>query len=588
MDTPEINGDKELMADQQNETTKEAVKKRPGKATFRLTPDPAVASKPKSSQPAAAKSVTKSVVAPKPKPAPSATDNRVIKPPPPPPPAPPPPPPASQPAPAKPATKATTVSKLEPSTPPTPQGGESEGSFRARETLRLVAKASENMKQGETSEAVQNYGRAAKLNPKSWELYNNLGAALRADGNLEAAAVCYRRGLLLKPDHAAGYSNLGNTLREQGLLSESMSCHQQAIRLAPKNADVLFKFGLALRDLNEGPQAMGCFDTVLQLQPDHVEGQFNRAMAILQFGDLEEGFLALESRWAHALEGEPKGKPEYDKPKYDKPEWKGEELKGKTILVHAEQTVSEMLQFARYLPMLKAKGGIVIVQAREDLAALMSAVEGVDKVVVRGAELPRFDVYIPMMSLARVFQTTLTTIPLKFPYLKAAEAFSVQLPATMENRQKVGIFWSVTSRGMSNQVSVPFTGFIELMGLPGVSMYSLQTGPAVDDINENGCEVLVSDFGNKVTDFADLAAAIDQLDLVVAVNSTVAHLAGAMGKPVWLILPKAPDWHWRAKDGRSIWYPNVRIFRHDKSHRQGHVFALLRHELAKLSQHRNK
>ncbi|MGH6663098.1 MAG: tetratricopeptide repeat protein [Rhodospirillales bacterium] len=428
--------------------------------------------------------------------------------------------------------------------------------LREREAVRLFAQGLERHRAGDLDAAARLYGQALLLDAKLPDVYNNFGVVLHRLGKGEAAVACYRRSLVLKPNNAGAFTNLGNVLRELGRLEVAAASHRRAIVLAPDSADAHYNLGLALRDLGDSDAALEEFATTLKLDPNHADCRWDRALTLLQKGDFAEGFKEYEWRWK-LKRAEPRN--------FKQPLWDGGVLKGKTILIHAEQGFGDMIHFARYIPMVKAKGGNVVVEVAAPLARLFSTVPGVSQVVNQGAQLPTFDVYAPMMSLARIFGTTLETIPTNVPYLKAPEAHAPQLPATMSRARKVGIAWAGrrTHQNDANR-SVTFTQFIELLGLPQATFYSLQWGPEAADIANNGCAPFVLNLGTRLGDFATTAGVIEQLDLVISVDTVVAHLAGALGKPVWVLLSMPCDWRWMNGRDDSPWYPTMRLFRQQR------------------------
>jgi len=443
--------------------------------------------------------------------------------------------------------------------------------LREREAARVFGLAAQAHQNGELDEAVKGYGKALLLNPRLPDAYNNMGVALRAQGKLEASVACYRRSLVLKPENAGAYSNLGNTLRELGRLQSSIAAHQQAIRITPDSADAHYNLALALRDMNRTDQALAVFEQTLKLKGDHVDCRWDRALCFLQKGDFKRGFDEYEWRWK--LErSPPRG--------FEQPLWDGSELKGKTILIHQEQGFGDMIQFARYVPMVKAKGGTVVVEVQPELARLFSVLDGVDKVVNKDSPLPKFDVYVPMISLARIFGTTPETVPADIPYLSAPDAHAVQLPASLGKQRKIGISWAGRPTHQNDKFrSIAFRQFVELLGVPGATIYGLQKGPMAAEVAENGCEALVLNLGGRLHDFADTAAVVAQLDLVISVDTALVHLAGALGKPVWNLLPFSADWRWQTSGDTSPWYPSMRLFRQDQPGNWEPVFEAVRDAL---------
>ena len=439
---------------------------------------------------------------------------------------------------------------------------------REREAVRMFGDALEHHRNGGLEEAARLYGRALILNPNIPDIYNNLGVALRALGKLEASAACYHRALALSPDNGGAYTNLGNVLRGLGRHEAAAASHRRAVELTPDSADAYYNLGLALRDTGQLDEALVCFAKTLAMNLDHAGCHFDRSLTLLQNGDLKEGFEEYEWRWK--VDGNPPRE-------FDQPEWGGEELGGKTILLHNEQGFGDMIQFARYIPLVKERGGTIIVVVQPQLSRLFSTIEGVSQVVNAGADTPRFDVQAPMMSLARIFATTPETVPAKTPYLSAPDAFAGQLPATLSSQLKVGIAWAGRATHQNDaRRSCPFNFFTELMGLSDVSLYSLQIGRAAADIAGHGCEAFVTDLGSKMNDFADTAAVIGHLDLVISVDTAIAHLAGAMAKPVWVALPHPGDWRWMQDGDTSPWYPTMKLFRQPASGDWAAVFENLK------------
>jgi len=444
--------------------------------------------------------------------------------------------------------------------------------LREREAVRMFSQGLQQHRDGNLEEAARFYGQAIQLNQNFPDIYNNLGVALRALGKREASAACYQRSLALKPDHAGAYTNLGNVLRELGRLEVAAASHRHAIELDPGLADAHYNLGLALRDLGETEAALKCFDETLSLNPDHPACHWERSLSLLQGGDLLNGFTEYE--WRLQLASFPKRD-------FSQPRWDGAELKGKTILLHQEHGFGDLILFARYIPILKAMGGNVVVEVHPELSRLFSTINGVGQVVNRGANLPKFDVYLPIMSLAHVLGTTMDSIPADVPYLQAPDRLARHLPANLGSEKKIGLAWAGRSTHKNDaKRSVLFRHFVELMGVADTAFCSLQYGPAAKDIAENGCEALIMDLATKLQDFADTAAVITELDLVITVDTSIAHLAGALGKPVWVALPFPGDWRWMLDREDSPWYPTARLFRQPKPGDWEAVFGNIRAALA--------
>ena len=260
-----------------------------------------------------------------------------------------------------------------------PAGPSDDSSQRRQEAARIFALASERHRNGEIDDAVRGYVKALVLNPGSADIYNNLGVALRSQGKLHAAIACYQRPLALRPNRSDVYSNLGNALRELGHFNEAAANHQQAVNLMPDSAQAIYNLGLVLRDLGHLDEALACFDKALEIDPDFVYCHWDHSLALLLKGEFREGFSEYDWRWK-LPHSPPRG--------YPQPLWDGAALDGRTIFVHQEQGLGDMIQFVRYLTMVKDRGGTVVVECQPELARLISTVSGADKVVIRGGSVP--------------------------------------------------------------------------------------------------------------------------------------------------------------------------------------------------------
>jgi hypothetical protein len=292
-------------------------------------------------------------------------------------------------------------------------------------------------------------------------------------------------------------------------------------------------------------------------KPDSADAKFNEALTRLCLGDFRRGWEKYEARWE---------RPEFakDRPSYPRPEWRGEaELQGKTILLVAEQGFGDAIQFARYAPMVAALGAKVLLGVRSPLTALMAQVPGVSQVIGGGETLPDFDLYCPLMTLPLAFGTELATIPSRVPYIKPPEErvakWRDRLPES--GRLRVGICWAGISGHPNNRRrSIPIERFARILSAPGVEFVNLQR-----DVGERDAAVLsehgVHQLGQEFTDFADTAGVIALLDLVISVDTSVAHLAGAMAKAVGVLIPFSPDFRWMLERTDSPWYPTMRLYR---------------------------
>jgi len=409
-------------------------------------------------------------------------------------------------------------------------------------------------------------GRALVLAPEDAEALNALGIARMRQGDAEAAAGCHRRALAARPAFAEAANNLGVAFRGQARLGEAEAALREAIRLRPGYASAHANLGLVLQDLGRYAEALTSFDEAVAADAAHPAAHGNRAMLLLLLGRLEEGFAEYEWRWRM---------PGFATPRRDfpQPEWDGGLLPGGTVLVHAEQGLGSAIQFVRYAQAVAERCGRLVLECQPPLARLfrqsLAAPEGpVAEVIVKGEPLPGFDRHVPLMSLPYRLGTTATSIPAAVPYLRAAaddiERWSRRLrdPACVAGAPplRVGLVWA-GNRQHENDAnrSMPPAALAPLLGCPGARFFSLQV-PA----DPAGLDVMgdrVTDLAGQLSDFADTAALMQSLDLVISVDTAAAHLAGALGRPAWVLLPYIPEWRWQLDRADSPWYPTVRLFR---------------------------
>jgi tetratricopeptide (TPR) repeat protein len=404
--------------------------------------------------------------------------------------------------------------------------------------------------QGKLNEAQACYERALSLQPDRVESLIGLGVVLRAQGRLEEAVARYQQALALSPDRPEARSNLGVALVDLGRPEEAIAHHKKALALRPDRAELHYNLGSAFQRQGRYAEALACYGRALALKPHYAEAHLNRALALLLTGEFEEGWEEYEWRFAVAR---------YDR-KFDQPLWSGEPLAGRSILIHAEQGFGDTLQFARYVPAVAERGGRVVLEVPAPLIRLARMVAGASEVVAAGDSLPAFDCHCPLLSLPRVFKTNLATIPNAVPYLRvpaeASAGWAERIPTTPGPR--VGIVWAGTAVG-----AIDLRWLQPLWQVDGVSWFSLQVGERSGDISPLA-GVKIADLSPWLTDFAETAAAVCRLDLVISVDTAVAHLAGALGRPTWLLLQYPPEWRWLLEREDSPWYPTTRLFRQRK------------------------
>jgi Tfp pilus assembly protein PilF len=420
--------------------------------------------------------------------------------------------------------------------------------------------------QGKVDLAVTSYQHVLRLEPGHVEALNNLGVALQSQGKIEEATACLRQAIEFKPDYADAQSNLGNALQEQGQLDLAVACYRRAIDLKPVFFDVHNNLGNALRASGRLVESVASYDRALELKPDHAQVHLSRALCWLQMGDFERGWAEYE--WRLKCK-------EFSIPAFRQPLWDGSPLEGRAILLYADHGLGDSLQFIRFAPLVKVRGGRVIVACRQALARLLATCRGIDHVVAEGSLLPDFDVYAPLMSLPRVFGTTVTAIPAEVPYLTADEALVEQWYRELEPLSgfKIGIAWQGNPHNRRDrQRSFRLAQLEPLACVRGVRLFSLQKGVGTEQIGELCGRFAVTDLGSRLADFMDSAAVMRNLDLVITPDSSLAHLAGALGVPTWVAIPFAADWRWQTEREDSPWYPTIRLFRQNRAGKWDDIF----------------
>ncbi len=418
---------------------------------------------------------------------------------------------------------------------------------------------------GNNEEAAGLYRRAISIDDSNARYHFGLGCALHASGDWLGAGEAYRGALKLDAAHAAAHMNLGCILQERAETEAALIGPQGAARqleealehfrsvrdLAPGNAEAWMNLGYAMARQRKLEEALRCYDRAIELQPRLAEAHFNRSMALLAQGKFSDGWSEYEWRWQASG---------FPRPVHAQPEWDGAPLGGRTLLLYSEQGFGDAIQFVRYAPLAAARGARVIVRSTPELHRLFASVPGVSASLESGEALPPFDAHCPLLSLPRVLGTTAESIPAEVPYISAEPALAAAWRREIGNAHelRVGLVWA--SQPMARIAPLKSIGFADLaplLRLRGVKYYSLQKGEALAPEPAAG----VVDLGGRLEDFADTAALIASLDLTISVDTAVAHLAGAMGKPVWTLLPYVPDWRWHPDGLHSRWYPSMRLYR---------------------------
>ncbi len=412
------------------------------------------------------------------------------------------------------------------------------------------------------SEAAEAARAALARGPDLADACVTLGIALRELGQIEDAVAALRQAVSLAPDSAPAHANLGNALLEQDAMAEAEAAFRRAIALDPGLAEAHSGLGYLLSNLHRFDEAIAACERAIQLRPDFAEAHWNQGFAYLLAGDFEHGWEKYEWRKRH-----PRFAAAYRT--FDAPTWEGEDVAGRTLLIHAEQGLGDSMQFIRYAEPLAARGARVVVACDRALIALFRRVRGVVEAVDKNGTMPPFDLWIDQMSLPRVTRTRLDTIPVPGAYLSAdparASAWRRDLAAAIAAGPKIGLVWAGNPQHSNDRRrSMPVEAVRPLVAVPGLAFVSLQVGAHSRDVERLKPAPIV-DITGRLTDFMETAAVVDNLDLVIAVDTSVAHLAGAMGKPVWTLLPFDPDWRWVvARPDDTPWYASMRLFRQSR------------------------
>jgi Flp pilus assembly protein TadD len=422
------------------------------------------------------------------------------------------------------------------------------------EARRAFAGAVDKQRLGDGDGALELYTQAIEACPYLADAYNNIAVLLKSAKRFPAGIACLRRALLYAPQSAALYSNLGNLLWMALDFEAAETAFRRALAMEPDRPEALHNHGLLLNSLGDYPGAIASFDRALARQPDNVLIQWDRALARLTGGDLVRGFAEYEVRLQ--LKHAPKRS-------YPIPHWQGEDLSGRTLLVWSEQGLGDTLQFVRYLPILAARGVRIVFHCQPELLRLFGSFPGTTEIGPIGGPLPAADFHAPLLSLPYRLGTTMTTIPAAVPYVAPPTGIPVpQIGRPAGTRLAIGVVWAgnPTHENDHNR-SMPIEHFFTLCDIPGVALYSLQKGPRSSDLQAQCARPLVRDLGPLIHDFADAAAILMQLDLLISVDTAAIHLAGALGRPGFLLMPFTPDWRWLNHRADTPWYPTLRLFR---------------------------
>lgn len=411
-------------------------------------------------------------------------------------------------------------------------------------------------KRGDVDKAMNCYEEIIRRNPLHANTLNAIGSVLQEEGKIDEAEGYYRKALQINTNMPEALNNLGTVLKERGQTDESELLYSKALQVNPEFVAALNNLGTLLREKGQLEDAEMFYKRAIDIVPDFTEAHWNRAFTNLLAGNFSEGWKEYEWRWKiqdHYL------------PSLSQPLWDGSDIRGRTILLHAEQGLGDTIQFIRYAPLVASMGAKVIVVCQKELSRIVQTVENIGHVVAYGDALPYFEIHCPLMRLPMIFQTTLETIPVKIPYMSAAPSLVAQWKQRIRNDSsmfKIGLAWAGRPTHVDDRNrSCPLELLLPLIKLDNITLYSLQKGSVARQIENLPRGVKIIDYVQMLHDFYDTAALIENLDLVITVDTALAHLTGALGKSVWTLLRYAPDWRWLLNREDSPWYPTMRLFR---------------------------
>ena len=428
---------------------------------------------------------------------------------------------------------------------------------RSEHLQQLFSEGSLLLQDGKTSQALVCFQAALKVDPLNPLLNLFAGVALHDLKRYEEAVVCYETALQCKPHMGEIHNNLGNSLMALGRFEDAADSFSRAVSLLPPSPVPMAARATALQALGKVAEAEADCRKALVIAPDFAAAHWNLALNLLLQGRYDEGWREYEWRWR---------KPDFTSPLRHSgtPLWDGSPLQGQTILLHAEQGFGDAIQFARYVPLVVACGGNVVLECHPQLVSLFRGIKEVTAVVSFNEPVPVCSCQAPLLTLPRIFGTTLQNIPSTCPYLAVNVERQQKWSALMSIYQqspRIGLVWAGKSYPDPLR-SCRLADFAPI-AVGNATFFSLQLGSGNEEVNKPPSDMPLIDLTNHISDFADTAALIEQLDLVVSIDTAVAHLAGALGKPVFILLPYAPDWRWLLERIDSPWYPTARLFRQE-------------------------
>jgi len=427
-------------------------------------------------------------------------------------------------------------------------------------------------------EALVSYDKAIEFKYDFAEAYYNRGIVLNELKRKKDALLSYEKAIEFKRDFAEAYLNRGIALKEINRFEDSLASYDKSIEFKHNYAEAYSNRGNVLKELMRLKEALLSYDKAIEIESDHADTYWDKSLALLLGGDFDKGFNEYEWRWK---------KDNFTSPKrnFSQPLWLGaEDIAGKTILLHAEQGLGDTIQFCRYAKLVAELGAKVILEVQKPLVNLLQSLTGVSQLVAKGSALPEFDYQCPLLSLPLAFKTELKSIPIQKAYLKSSTAkldvWSKRLGE--KSKPRIGLVWSgSTIHKNDHNRSLTLNDVLKHLP-PNFEYVSLQK-----EVREGDKDALtntsIKHYGDQLVDFSDTAALCDLMDIVISVDTSVAHLAGALGKTTWILLPYVPDWRWLLDRYDSPWYSSVNLYRQDEDRQYAPVLEQVANDLLKIS-----
>jgi len=411
----------------------------------------------------------------------------------------------------------------------------------------------------EIKKALNCFEKAVQLDPLHAYAFCNIGRIYYEQDQLEKALQNFEKSISIIPDLPEAHSNMGLTLHRLNQMDKAIAAYQTALEINPNYPIACHNMGFTLEKLGQLDESIKWYEKAIAMEPNYIHAHTNLAMTLLLIGDYKRGFKEYEWRLKHE---------NAESREFQSIPWKGQSFFNKRLLIYPEQGYGDSIQFIRYLPEVNKRGGSVVLETHKYLVPLFKDMPYIDEIVIHDeTPTPEVDYHIAIASLPYVFETTLETIPCNIPYLFKPENEKSILVQTIKMMDgfRIGISWSGSPIHKENQNrSCPLSLFYPLTQMKGVVLFSIQKGPACDDLKQSD-QMPIVDLSDLIQDFSDTASAIFHMDLIISVDTATAHLAGSMGKPTWMMIPFAPDWRWMRDRQDSPWYPSVRLFRQCKA-----------------------